>query len=603
MDGKKHEKKSLKLALIIITILLISFISVGIYLKMSEEKSNTEKNLELLVGSGERGNDITYNEVKGYCRIIGNNSNLLYKNEYESDISHSEKVIFLDENTKDNMVASHLDVNDVLYIGDFKGEFIRVKYGSDTFDSEMSLAFIEEEKFYKCTVNDIVKKAFDKDGNEVDIPRIDYSNSESYKDKLSIISKLYALFDITNNDGEEYIVGMYDEIFSDSNPNVLVITVVLKKENVKIDITDEEQVKSFWNKYASYEIEENIENNQDNYEKVDINGKTYYHRLTENTWSGEYHKDSYYTSKVNSKEEVVSYNDYIKYIKKINSNAREKIENYYTDKNSNYIILSYANGSSWCDMVLIDCIEENNQIIIYGVENVEGVMASGSGYFIAIPTKMPVGTNIQYRECYSTSEISNFENYGASQVSLPRADKPIIYIYPTEDTEVSIKLLKDENLTCSYPKYQDEWNVLAKPNGDLKDLTTNRQLYSLYYESECAIDFRIKNEGFVVKGEDTIRFLEEKLAILGLTEREAEEFIIYWLPKLEANKYNYIRFATVDEINENMPLKITPNPDTIVRVLMTFKGLDNPIDVKKQELTTPDRSGFVVAEWGGTEIK
>ena len=41
---------------------------------------------------------------------------------------------------------------------------------------------------------------------------------------------------------------------------------------------------------------------------------------------------------------------------------------------------------------------------------------------------------------------------------------------------------------------------------------------------------------------------EEKLAILGLNEREAEEFIIYWLPKLESNKYNYIRFATEEEI-------------------------------------------------------
>ena len=57
------------------------------------------------------------------------------------------------------------------------------------------------------------------------------------------------------------------------------------------------------------------------------------------------------------------------------------------------------------------------------------------------------------------------------------------------------------------------------------------------------------------------------------------------------------------EINENMPLEINPNPDIVIRVLMTFKGLDNPIDVKEQELTTPKRTGFVAVEWGGTEIK
>lgn len=181
-------------------------------------------------------------------------------------------------------------------------------------------------------------------------------------------------------------------------------------------------------------------------------------------------------------------------------------------------------------------------------------------------------------------------------------EKPIIYLYPTEDTEISVKLLKDENLTCSYPKYKDEWKVLAQSNGNLKDLATDRQLYSLYYESKNNIEFNIEKEGFVVKGEDTIAFLEEKLAILGLTEREAEEFIVYWLPRLEANKYNYIRFATLDEINENMPLEINPNPDTIIRVLMTFKGLESPIDVQEQQLETPNRTGFVAVEWGGTEI-
>lgn len=39
--------------------------------------------------------------------------------------------------------------------------------------------------------------------------------------------------------------------------------------------------------------------------------------------------------------------------------------------------------------------------------------------------------------------------------------------------------------------------------------------------------------------------MEEKLKLLEFYERE-EELIIYWLPKLEANKYNYIRFASVE---------------------------------------------------------
>jgi len=182
-------------------------------------------------------------------------------------------------------------------------------------------------------------------------------------------------------------------------------------------------------------------------------------------------------------------------------------------------------------------------------------------------------------------------------------EKPIIYLYPTKEINATVKLLQEDKIICSYPKYVDSWNVLANPNGELMDLNTGRQLYSLYYESESVEEYTITNEGFVVKGENSAKFLEEKLAVLGLTEREAEEFIIYWLPKLEGNKYNYIRFATNEEINNNMPLEINPNPDTIIRVLMIFRGLESPMEVEEQKLDTHERKGFTVVEWGGTEIK
>ena len=180
--------------------------------------------------------------------------------------------------------------------------------------------------------------------------------------------------------------------------------------------------------------------------------------------------------------------------------------------------------------------------------------------------------------------------------------KPIIYLYPEVETEVTVKVGNPQNLTHTYPKYESEWKVLAKPNGDLKDIKTGRNLYALYWEGINTVKPNM-NEGFIVKGEDTIKFLEEKLEILGLNEREAEEFIVYWLPKLESNKYNFIRFQTEEEINNNMPLEITPKPDTVIRIVMEFKEIENPIQIQEQKLITPQRTGFTVVEWGGTEIK
>ena len=51
-----------------------------------------------------------------------------------------------------------------------------------------------------------------------------------------------------------------------------------------------------------------------------------------------------------------------------------------------------------------------------------------------------------------------------------------------------------------------------------------------------------------------------------------------------------------------MPLTIKPEPDTTIRVLMEYKGLENSIKVE-ESLETPRRKGFVAVEWGGTEIK
>ena len=211
---------------------------------------------------------------------------------------------------------------------------------------------------------------------------------------------------------------------------------------------------------------------------------------------------------------------------------------------------------------------------------------------------IPVDKDIKYVKF----EVSQSQVDGIN-TDMSGAFKPIIYLYPEKEKEVEVKLLNKDLITCSYPKYEDGWSVQAKPNGDLKDKQTGRNLYALYYESDLVKNAKVEDEGFCIKGEDTAKFLEEKLTMLGLTDRETEEFIVYWLPKLETNKYNYIRFLSKEEIEENMPLEITPNPDSVIRVWMSYKGIDKPVNVEKQIIETPVRTGFTVVEWGGTEIR
>ena len=179
--------------------------------------------------------------------------------------------------------------------------------------------------------------------------------------------------------------------------------------------------------------------------------------------------------------------------------------------------------------------------------------------------------------------------------------KPLIYLYPERDMKVNVKLGYKDLLTVTYPKYNDGWNVIAHRDGKLTD-ERGREYYGLYWEGLNNFKNNFE-DGFVVKGEDTISLIEEKLSILGLNESESNEFIIYWLPILEENEYNLIRFASMDEINEQMPLEVTPAPDTIIRVLMEYKPINEYININEQVLTKAERKGFTVVEWGGSLIK
>lgn len=299
-----------------------------------------------------------------------------------------------------------------------------------------------------------------------------------------------------------------------------------------------------------------------------------------------------YYEKENSKTE------YRENIYKEVRNIKESIDNLNFDEkffeSNSLLIFEYSIMHKVLhDISLIDICKDDDVLNIYLSSEYSGVVAGGDAVLFFV-----------------TAEKKHFKNIYDVNINIKENDstdpdvayKPIIYLYPEIERDISIKLGFKDNITVSYPKYNDGWKVKAKPDGTLIEYGTNRELYALYYENLNAIDFNIKKDGFVVSKEDVVPFLEEKLEILGLNSKEIQEFIIYWLPILEKNKYNYIRFATNEEIEQNMPLNVEPSPDTIIRVLMTFKGLNEKIDVSEQELVTPVRNGYTVVEWGATII-
>ena len=183
------------------------------------------------------------------------------------------------------------------------------------------------------------------------------------------------------------------------------------------------------------------------------------------------------------------------------------------------------------------------------------------------------------------------------------AAKPVIYLYPEEETDVHVELeLTESELSTTYPKYNNGWDVTAYPDGKLVNKTDGTNHRYLFWDSKNCRTRYDYSKGFCVAGKDTESFLKEKLTYMGLTEEEMNEFIVYWLPRMEHNAYNLIAFQG-DTYTDTAKLSITPKPDSILRIFMAYVPLEKTVDIEPQQLDTFERKGFTVVEWGGNEIR
>lgn len=177
--------------------------------------------------------------------------------------------------------------------------------------------------------------------------------------------------------------------------------------------------------------------------------------------------------------------------------------------------------------------------------------------------------------------------------------KPVIYLYPEEKAEVSVKLNYNGKLTYTIPDYKDGWSVTAYPGGQIVNSDGTQYPY-LFWEGVGETDYNL-SEGFCVKGSDAEKFLCEKLALMGLSKSEIEDFNEFWVPFLKRNPYNRICFQTT-AYTDNAELVISPKPDSVLRVFMVYTPLEAPILIKDQTLDTFERKGFAVVEWGGAVV-
>lgn len=236
-----------------------------------------------------------------------------------------------------------------------------------------------------------------------------------------------------------------------------------------------------------------------------------------------------------------------------------------------------------------------------------GALTDSTGFFLIkdIPLgecRMEISSN-GYQEIMFDFNIKEHAYYKC-EIKLKQfeIEKPVIYLYPTQKQTIEVQLNYNGALTHTYPKYPtDGWQVIAEPNGTLWD-KNGMEYYALFWEGKPHKQI-IPKDGFVIAGKETAAFLEEKLAYLGLNRKEANEFIMYWLPRMEENNYNFIHFSG-KQYEEQAALIINPKPETIIRVMMLTQALEYKINIPLQDLNSlkNKRKGYTVVEWGGSLI-
>ncbi len=176
--------------------------------------------------------------------------------------------------------------------------------------------------------------------------------------------------------------------------------------------------------------------------------------------------------------------------------------------------------------------------------------------------------------------------------------KPVIYLYPETEQKISVKVSPHGGMLVSDPAYNGGWDVTSDSQSNITNLADGKVYPYLFWEGRGGI-YETPKKGFVVEQSQVHKLLEEKLSLFGLTNKERKDFEEFWEPKMLSAPYYFVTFMGNDIMDALAPLDVFPKPDTVIRVLMDYMPLEQPINVQGYNIRTPERKGFTLVEWGG----
>ena len=145
---------------------------------------------------------------------------------------------------------------------------------------------------------------------------------------------------------------------------------------------------------------------------------------------------------------VMDYSEYVDFCNKWHLGKK------YAARNLDYLVVAQvARNAVTVSADLVGVEYDDGTANLYIWDDAEGVTAEMASYMLVVPVERGSVQSVNAVEAISSSEWNEVLNPTPYD---PRNDvslKPIIYLYPTSETRVSVRLGKPSDVTVSYPEY------------------------------------------------------------------------------------------------------------------------------------------------------
>lgn len=185
------------------------------------------------------------------------------------------------------------------------------------------------------------------------------------------------------------------------------------------------------------------------------------------------------------------------------------------------------------------------------------------------------------------------------------AYKPNIYLYGPAGMETTVTFDRPELLTKVIPDYSGRWRTVIGADGSLYVNGMSDEepgLSYLFYESDCDEFLMQTEKGWLIPAEEREAMFRTILQTYSFNERETEDFVNYWVEKLEPG-VDYVMFPQdTDTVDLAMPVSLSGDiPEEIRRIWFYFLPADAAGDAVETptEIVPIRRRTSTMVEWGG----